>query len=431
MQTRPRVIRTITLALIAVGICLSLVVLNRRTRNFNLATALKDENTRLALELLQAGAIPDMHRLQAAGETRSALQMAAALHDIRVLNMLIDLGENIDARDDVGNTPLIAAAATGSVENVDTLLRHGADPNASNNSGDTPLFVAAQNGPSQIVQELLEKGASVNNTNHAGKTALFVAARSGHVTIVHELLEHGAKPDMCDRIGETALTSACRFGNTAIAQLLLDKGASVDMSNDDRRTPLMIAAHEHDIETANVLLSRGASANRTDAHGNTALLFASARIDEILHRPGDLWLSCPELIRLLIKHGAQVNARDAAGNSPLTTAARFGLTDNVRALLAAGADNRITTKHPWSAFLNAVNSGKMDCIRLLWMPTISMAERNMALYSAAEEMDANAVKFMLEHGADPQSKQVHDWAKAVEGRKDERTRATLRLLGQL
>jgi ankyrin repeat protein len=72
------------------------------------------------------------------------------------MELLINNGANINARNRSGMTPLHAAALMGQYKAVELLVNKGADVNAKNNEGITPLQIASRKGYQSIVT-LLEK----------------------------------------------------------------------------------------------------------------------------------------------------------------------------------------------------------------------------------------------------------------------------------
>lgn len=76
----------------------------------------------------------------------------AALHDeVKRLNTdeikrLIGAGEDINAVDGDGRTPLFIAAQDGSALVVQLLLKNGADINIKDNADKWPRFISAENG---------------------------------------------------------------------------------------------------------------------------------------------------------------------------------------------------------------------------------------------------------------------------------------------
>ena len=73
---------------------------------------------------------------------------------------------------------LFQAIRAGDHTAVKTLLKNGADLQARDESGDTLLMAAVLNADVAVLELLLKAGADVNATNQAGATALLRAATS-------------------------------------------------------------------------------------------------------------------------------------------------------------------------------------------------------------------------------------------------------------
>jgi hypothetical protein len=86
------------------------------------------------------------------------------------------------------------AALKGDVATVRNLLAKGEDPNAQDKSGYTPLMLAAGAGHLPVVQALLAKGADVNAKDDLGATALTVASGNGSTAVVEVLRKAMNKP---------------------------------------------------------------------------------------------------------------------------------------------------------------------------------------------------------------------------------------------
>ncbi len=65
-------------------------------------------------------------------------------------------------------TPLHAASASGQISVVNLLLELGVEVDAVNSVGNTSLHVACLNGQDIVVNKLLDYGASINAVNNKG-----------------------------------------------------------------------------------------------------------------------------------------------------------------------------------------------------------------------------------------------------------------------
>lgn len=154
---------------------------------------------------------------------------------VKTVELLLDNGAYIEARDSERNTPLLLAATLGQTDIFMLLLERGADTHARNKYGDTPLIAAAcecalatMNSTYGIVKTLLEKGADPNARNLEGTTALMNAASGfGGSAIVKLLLESGADPTAKDKHGNTALALALRSKRPDKVKLLKQATAPI------------------------------------------------------------------------------------------------------------------------------------------------------------------------------------------------------------
>lgn len=142
------------------------------------------------------------------------------------LRAWLDKGVDADARDERGETPLMAAVRTGDHPLVvSALLAAGAKSWLRNPYAETALMLAAFHGRAHSVAVLLERGTDIGETNRMGWTPLLYAAFAGHAGIVEQLLKHGAPVDFAAANGMTALMLAARNGHAATVELLLARGA--------------------------------------------------------------------------------------------------------------------------------------------------------------------------------------------------------------
>ena len=153
------------------------------------------------------------------------------------MSLLVDLGADVNAKDDKGSTALIEASYRGDRETVSALVEIGADMNAKDNYGNTALIIASHEGYTDTVSILLKNGADVNEITKDGSTALMRASGEGHSETVSVLLKNGADLHAKDNNENTCLACAVSsnpyggVSEVALAktiEILLDAGADLN-----------------------------------------------------------------------------------------------------------------------------------------------------------------------------------------------------------
>ena len=104
-----------------------------------------------------------------------------------------NVSKQINARGGIHGNALHAASYEGHDKIVQIWLDRGAEIDARDVSGRTALQIASSEGHNQIVEMLLDRGANVNARDDSGNTALHAASSRGHDKIVQILLDRGAK----------------------------------------------------------------------------------------------------------------------------------------------------------------------------------------------------------------------------------------------
>lgn len=112
-----------------------------------------------------------------------------------LMEMLIEAGAEVDARDGFGRTPLHSAGP----EEAPVLLAGGADVNVTDLRGATPLHRAAAVGDLALVELLLNAGAAPDMQDAQGRTPLAVAEANERWRVISALRDwaarQGAVPD--------------------------------------------------------------------------------------------------------------------------------------------------------------------------------------------------------------------------------------------
>lgn len=133
---------------------------------------------------------------------------------------LINLGVNVNGRDEYGNAPLHRAAEYGHIDIVRLLLTKGAQINPKTERGNTPLHKAVVGEQTEVVKLLVAKGANVNATNEIKITPLHMAAARNQAEFVGLFLRKGADIKLRSDNGHTAGEVALNNGHEDLARVL-------------------------------------------------------------------------------------------------------------------------------------------------------------------------------------------------------------------
>lgn len=114
--------------------------------------------------------------------------VAAKGADAAMMRLLAEYGADSTLANERGTTPIMAASGVEmfnpnedsgtnpeALEALEVALELGGDVNAANNDGDTPLHGAAWRGANDIVLRLVEEGAELHVQNNRGYTPLQIA----------------------------------------------------------------------------------------------------------------------------------------------------------------------------------------------------------------------------------------------------------------
>ncbi|XP_059158485.1 receptor-interacting serine/threonine-protein kinase 4-like [Physella acuta] len=170
----------------------------------------------------------------------STLLMHAVYHGrTEIIDYLIDdCGCDVSIKNIAGWTAMMFAALKGHIKIVETLINKGEDIDAVNSFESTALHIAADEGHEHVVRKLLDCGADPTYKDNACWTALEIAKYNGfhsigtcsktkcteivkylmelkcdvhlksHVNIFKQLLGHQARADIKDSAGLTAFQIA-------------------------------------------------------------------------------------------------------------------------------------------------------------------------------------------------------------------------------
>ena len=177
------------------------------------------------------------------------LIVAVQCLEVKVVELLIKFGANVNLPNNSGNTPLhYALAYHPSGEIVQILLRSGADSTIKNDLGMLPFDgISQDDDPEEVESRLFDKARLVD--------AAFRAADEGKLEGIVQFMEY--RFDLKTLMDADDRTLLCR----------LCRGASQVIDDDDKL-----------IRVCKVLIEAGTKLDKQDRFGNTALHYALAAV---------------------------------------------------------------------------------------------------------------------------------------------------------
>jgi ankyrin repeat protein len=391
----------------------------------------------LAAELIRRGVPAD--EAPPGLKKKTALMLAAATGHVDLVALLLELGANPRLQDSGGQTALQTALVTH-FATADLLLDHGASATTPDGTGGTPLQSLASalvGNEAERVQQvemagrLVQKGARVDAADHQGVTPLMMATALRNQNLVAWLLNRGANPLLADAKGETSLSRAQQLGDAMLLATFEREHYLRPLRAD--HTDEFIAKLEgcqapKYLALANELLMPAVM--RGNAAAMSALVQCGANLNERHHIeiggvPSELTplvfaageLGNAKLVAAMVEGGAALDMRatSAKGYSSytaLSAALSSGHLGIAMYLIERGADvNAADSRNGLTPLMRAVSGDGaqkqhqlLPVIELLLSRGAAVNARSRdgmtALHLASIAGDAQAIRLLLQHGAD-------------------------------
>lgn len=247
----------------------------------------------------------------------------------RMLQGLMDLGEDATPVDNNGFNVLHLVARSGCAQAVECLVKAGARLEEVSNSGKTPLQMActAPGSTLETIGELLRMGANPNALEPGGMTALHWLGdepswgeRAWEAQAVDLLVGHGASVNQRTLGGSTPLShllaktmekGALEKLGSGIISALLDHGAVVDPLSGQFEIMALLAVRKDDAD----LLWR-----LQGTHGDVTKVFHGVDRRPLLHEAFDC--DAPRACVALLEMGADAASCDGRGRSVASLSSR-------------------------------------------------------------------------------------------------------------
>eukprot|EP01083_Nonionella_stella_P065195 170610_1 len=181
---------------------------------------------------LESGAKPERAVKLGADAAEFALIRCAARNDYgaRMAQLLTNAKADVNARNKVGRTALIAASRENNIDLVKTLVQMYATLDVQDERGRTAVFFAAQNDYPDTLKILIRAGADVNLCALKNCSPVYMAASKNSILCVKELIKNGADYNTKFQGQFTPLATAQYQGFGAIVNLINQAESSGHLS---------------------------------------------------------------------------------------------------------------------------------------------------------------------------------------------------------
>jgi ankyrin repeat protein len=176
---------------------------------------------------------------------------------------------------------------------------------------------AVENENHEFIEDFLKFRGNINSRTLTGINALHIAASNSSEETSKLLLKNGIDVDASDLWGTAALHIASCSENSSILSILVENGANLNIQDEKGRTPLHFA----------------------------------------------VFCNLNNLI-ILIENGASLNIQDEKGRTPLHIAVVEKRVEATKALLIAGADQRIKNENSLNPYELAILSNNESIVSL-------------------------------------------------------------------
>lgn len=195
----------------------------RETGETALLAAIRKDNLRMFHLLIAYGA--DINACLSPG--KNCLYFASGRNNYEMVEYMCNVYKQSGPNWPEGYPALFAASAMGHLRIVDLLISSGVDLEAKTEGFLTPLHIAIERGYMRITELLLKRGFDVNQTTAEGYSVLHYAVKRESMVLIKLFLDAGADMALKSNKGESPFYLAIHTGKVEIVEMFCDYGVDV------------------------------------------------------------------------------------------------------------------------------------------------------------------------------------------------------------
>ncbi len=257
----------------------------------------------------------------------SKLRQAIENDNPHQFQLLLDMGHDVNEKDEDGNSLLHLAARFNACGCIPLLIQKGLDIQKRNSLRKTPIEIAVENKFKKFISTLLIELEIIDKNFIKDNKLIMLPVKNNASEILKEFLKHGADIEERNWHGQTPLFIAAENDAAEVAELLIKKGANVNSKDKEGKTALFFAVKESALKTTKLLIENGANVNARDKDGNTPLFNISPSNQNGI-----------KITKLLLENGANVNAKNRFRKTPVFKVVDQELVEVVKLFADYGAD---------------------------------------------------------------------------------------------
>ena len=284
----------------------------------------------------------------------TALHYSARNGSYKLVSFFVDMGTDIQLKDNLGRNCLHIAALYGDLNLCKALIiKHNFHVHMVDNEQWTPLHYSARNGNYELVRFFVDMGTDIYLKDSLGWNCLHIAACYGHFNLCKTLIDkHYFDRDIASNAGGTALHYSARNGSYELLTLFAGKRTDIHLKNNLGQNCLHIAAAYKHLDLCKTLINKQSfDVHMADNNGWTALHYAG--------RNGSY-----ELVSFFVDIGIDIHSTDNLGQNCLHFAALLGHLNLCKTLLDKhNFDLHMTNNEGWTALHYSARNGTYELVK--------------------------------------------------------------------